>query len=87
VFPFEKAFTDQWTSRESVASIAKKISVIAQTDLTGTVHVGGRRKTVFEYAKSLDELKDIKPLSINEMSFKVPQDTSLNCDRYNAEVK
>lgn len=87
VFPFEKAFTDQWTSRESVASIAKKIAAIAQTDLIGTVHVGGMRKTVFEYAKSLDEFKDIKPLSINEISFKVPQDTSLNCDRYNAEVK
>ncbi len=87
VFPYEKAFTDQWTSRESVASISKKIAYIAQTDMTGTVHVGGNRKTVFEYAKSLDESKDINPLSINEVNFKVPQDTSLDCNKFNAAIK
>jgi dTDP-4-dehydrorhamnose reductase len=83
VFPYEKAFVDQWTSRESVAIIAKRISKLIDKDITGVIHVGGRRKTVFEYAKGLDETKDIKELSVNDVSFRVPKDTSLNCDSYN----
>lgn len=86
VFPFEKAFADQWTSRESVSVTAKMIARLLHTDFRGTVHVGGKRKTVFEYAKGLDPSKDIKELSISEMSFKVPADTSMNCERYHQLV-
>ena len=82
IFPYEKAFVDQWTSRESVSRIAKMISMIVDKDLTGIVHVGGKRKTVFEYAKSLDETRNIGELSINDVSFDVPVDTSLNCEKY-----
>ena len=83
VFPFEKAFVDQWTSRESVSIIAGKISKLIDKDIVGVIHVGGERKTVFEYAKSLDESRDIGRLSINDVNFDVPVDTSLNCDKYN----
>lgn len=86
VFPYEKAFVDQWTSRESVSVIAGMISKLIDKDITGVVHVGGKRKSVFEFAKSLDETKDIGQLSIKDVSFKVPVDTSLNCDRYNEIV-
>lgn len=86
VFPYEKAFIDQWTSRESVSVIAGMISKLIDKDITGVVHVGGKRKTVFEFAKNLDETKDLGRLSINDVSFKVPVDTSLNCDRYNEIV-
>jgi len=82
-FPYKKAFTDQWTSRESVSVIAKKISRLIDKKLTGVVHVGGKRKTVFEYAKSLDRSGEIEELSINDVNFTVPVDTSLNCDKYN----
>ncbi len=83
VFPFEKAFVDQWTSRESVTEIAKKISKLLDKDIKGVIHVGGGRKTVFEYAKSLDEKRDIAELSISDVPFVVPVDTSFNCDKYN----
>jgi dTDP-4-dehydrorhamnose reductase len=83
VFPYNKAFTDQWTSRESVSVIAKKISRLIDKKLTGVVHVGGKRKTVFEYAKSLDRSSEIEEISINDVNFTVPVDTSLNCDKYN----
>ena len=83
VFPFEKAFVDQWTSRESVSIIAGMIKKLIDKDITGTIHVGGRRKTVFEFAKGLDQSKEIGELSIKDVSFSVPVDTSLNCDRYN----
>jgi len=82
VFPYEKAFVDQWTSRESVSAIAKKISKLIDKNVTGVLHVGGPRRTVFEYAKGLDGAKDIKELSINDVNFVVPVDTSLNCDKY-----
>ncbi|MRR08611.1 NAD-dependent epimerase/dehydratase family protein [bacterium] len=82
VFPYDKAFTDQWTSREPVRTIAAMIVALLAKDASGTVHVGGRRKTVMEYARSLDPARDIKPLSINEVSFKVPVDTSLDVSRY-----
>jgi dTDP-4-dehydrorhamnose reductase len=82
VFPYDKAFIDQWTSREDVPTIAEKISKLVNVNITGVMHVGGERKTVFEYAKSLDETRDIGKLSINDVSFNVPVDTSLNCDRY-----
>jgi len=82
-FPYEKAFVDQWTSRESVSVIAEMISKLIDKDVTGVVHVGGKRKTVFEFAKSLDVTKDIGELSINDVAFEVPVDTSLNCDKYN----
>lgn len=97
VFPYQKAFVDQWTSRESVSVIASKISkvidltsaerAVARKDLTGVIHIGGKRKTVFEYAKSLDKSRDIEELSIKDASFIVPTNTSLNSDRYNELIE
>jgi len=83
VFPYEKAFVDQWTSRECVKIQAANMAKLIDKDVTGVFHVGGTRKTVFEYATKLSPEKDIKELSINEISFKVPVDTSLNCEKYN----
>lgn len=82
VFPFEKAFVDQWTSRESVQVIAEMIAALLDKDITGTIHVGGDRKTVFAYAKGLDPLKEIGELFIKDVAFKVPVDTSLDSGRY-----
>jgi len=82
IFPYEKAFADQWTSRESVGMIAEKIVSILDKDYKGVLHVGGKRKTVLEYARSLAKDKEIKPLYRNEVDFKVPEDTSLDCGLY-----
>ena len=81
-FPFEKAFVDQWTSRESVAITARMITELLDKDVTGTIHVGGPRKTVYGYAKGISPLKEIGELSINDVAFAVPVDTSLDCSRY-----
>jgi dTDP-4-dehydrorhamnose reductase len=84
-FPHEKAFVDQWTSRESVSEIAKKIVNILEKgkEIRGIIHLGGKRRTVMEYAKSLSPSKKIGELYLNEVSFKSPKDTSLNCEKYN----
>lgn len=87
VFPYDKAFVDQWTSRQSVSVIARKISKLIDTNLIGTIHVGGKRRTVLEYAKTLDTNKQIGELSIHEVSFHVPADTSLECSKYEQLIR
>lgn len=87
VFPYEKAFSDQWTSRESVSEIAKRIVKLVEKDATGVVHVGGKRKTVYRYARSLDKKKKIGKISIKDATFRVPKDTSLNTDKYDLLIK
>lgn len=82
-FPYEKAFIDQWTSRESVSEIARKIVRVIQSDFAGLIHVGGERRTGYEYAKSLNSQKEVGKLSIKDVPFRVPRDVSLNCDKFN----
>ena len=83
-FPYDKAFIDQWTSRENVTVIAKKIVKLIKSDLTGIVHIGGDRKTVYEYAKQ--SRTDVGKLRRNEVDFIIPKDTSLNCNKYNTLI-
>ena len=88
IFPYEAAFIDQWTSRESVSKIAQKIKkILLKKNFTGVIHVGSKRRTVMEYAKDLDPQKEIKDLSLNNVSFKAPKDTSLNTDKYDKYFK
>jgi dTDP-4-dehydrorhamnose reductase len=82
VFPYPKAFVDQWTSRQSVSDTARQMVDLIRTGAKGVVHVGGPRRTVMEYALSLDPSKDIEPLSVKDVSFAVPVDTSLDTARY-----
>jgi len=86
-FPYSKAFIDQWTSRESVHNIAAKIAALVDKPVTGVVHIGGKRQTVYEYAKSIDAAKEIGQLSINDIPFAAPQDTSLCCSYYDDIMK
>lgn len=82
VFPYEAAFTDQWTSREGVTVMAKKIADLIKKDVKGVFHVGGKRKTVYEYAKALDPSKGIGKRSIKELDVILPTDTSLDTGKY-----
>lgn len=81
-FPYEKAFTDQWTSREHVGKIAEKIIRLLDTEFIGVLHIGGERKTVFEYAKSLEGSEHVRGLLTTDMNFPIPKDTSLDCNKY-----
>ncbi|MBI1320016.1 MAG: sugar nucleotide-binding protein [Candidatus Hydrogenedens sp.] len=85
-FPYPKAFADQWTSRLCVRDAAPRIAKAALSELTGVLHIGGPRRTVLEYAQSLDPDKEIGPLSVEDVSFNVPVDTSLNTERYEREL-
>jgi dTDP-4-dehydrorhamnose reductase len=86
VFPYPKAFVDQWTSRQAVSAAARDILAAVQSDVTGVLHVGGPRRSVHEYALSLDPTQDIGRLSIKDVSFAVPVDTSLDTSRFRRDV-
>lgn len=81
-FPYKQAFKDQWTSRESVHIIAEKIKKLIIAQAIGTYHVGGTRRTVLDYAVSLTGDSNITPISIKNVNFRVPKDTSLNTNKY-----
>ena len=85
-FPYDRAFSDQWTSRQPVSVIARKLAALAASDAAGVVHVGGERRTVLEYARSLDPNRVIGALSVKDVAFRVPVDTSLNCERFNSLI-
>jgi dTDP-4-dehydrorhamnose reductase len=87
VFPYPKAFVDQWTSRQSVSDTAAQMVRLISSGARGTVHVGGPRRTVMEYARSLDPAKAIEPLSLKDVSFVAPVDTSLDTTRYQQLVQ
>jgi dTDP-4-dehydrorhamnose reductase len=82
VFPYPKAFVDQWTSRQNVSDTAAQIVALVESGARGTVHVGGPRRTVMEYARSLDPTRDIAALSLADVTFAAPVDTSLDTTRY-----
>jgi dTDP-4-dehydrorhamnose reductase len=86
-FPYEGAFIDQYTIRENVKYTAEKIKKIVEKDISGIIHIGGNKKTVYEYAKEISPEKEIKKISIKNLSLKLPKDTSLNLSRYNQLFK
>ena len=85
-FPYPAAFADQFTSRESVSVIAEKVKKIVLSDYNGVIHIGGERKSVYDYALSLGA-ENIEQISIKDMSVKMPKDTSLDCTLYNSLFK
>jgi dTDP-4-dehydrorhamnose reductase len=85
IFPYKAAFIDQYTSRETASNIVKKIKNVVLSDFKGVIHVGAERKSVFEYALSTGAT-DIDPISINDMSVKMPVDTSLNTSLYQSTI-
>jgi dTDP-4-dehydrorhamnose reductase len=74
-FPYEKAFVDQWTSKDYVDVIAPKILDAIKSDKIGIVHIGSARRSVYEIAKKRN--KNIKQMSRKDIQFKIPKDTSL----------
>ena len=82
-FPYKAAFTDQFTSREPASIIAEKIKNIVLSDFNGVIHIGGKRKSVYDYALSLGA-QNIDQISIKNMSVKMPTDNSLDISLYDS---
>jgi len=76
IFPYDKAWVDQYTSRETLTNISKKIIQCLSFNYDGILNIGGKRVSVFNYAKK--NKKDVEGMSIKEAKFKLPKDTSLD---------
>lgn len=87
VFPYEKAFVDQWTSRLRVDQVAQKMVKAIDSDVKGVLHLGGIRQTVFDYARSVSPDKKIGELSLKDVTFVAPRDTSLDTTRYQTLIE
>jgi dTDP-4-dehydrorhamnose reductase len=74
-FPYEKAFIDQWSSKDYIDIIAPKIFDQCLTQKNGIVHCVSSRRTLFEIAKQRKD--DVKPWSRKDFNFPTPRDTSL----------
>jgi len=63
-FPFERAYTDKYFNAETVEQIAKWIAKAVKGDLKGIWHIAGLRKSIYDFAKTLNP--DVKPMKLEE---------------------
>ena len=74
-FPYTKAYTNLYTSKDYVDVIAPKILKAAESCIQGVINIGTERKSVFEYAWKRN--KHIKTASLEK-----ELDYSLNTEFY-----
>ena len=86
IFPYKAAFIDQFTSREPASEIVKKIKNIVLSSFKGVIHIGGSRKSVYDYALSIGA-ESIDAISIKDMTVKMPKDTSLDTSLYKSTIE
>lgn len=78
VFPHKRAFVDHITSRETADVIAKKIIKLVMNGADGVFNVGTKGRSVYKFAKSLKGKEPVGKISIKEVNFIVPNNTSFN---------
>jgi dTDP-4-dehydrorhamnose reductase len=76
-WPYPGAFTDQWTTRVPVTKAAAEIAELIKTKAYGIHHICGPKQTVYDYAISTANGKEIKPMKLADDAFNRPRDTSL----------
>jgi dTDP-4-dehydrorhamnose reductase len=82
--PFETAASDLYTSKITVSEIVAGIQTMLNSDYTGTINIGGEKKSDYESFKPYKA--DIKICSrkdiAKEVPFAVPYDISMNTSRF-----
>ncbi len=83
-WPYPKAFTDRFTSKLPAAEAASQLVEAALSEARGVLHVGGPRRSYFEFARSLGA--EVEPMTMTDLQSldPLPVDTSLNSDRWHA---
>ena len=74
-FPYDKAFVDQWSTKDYIDIMAPKILNECLSDKKGIVHVASFKKTLYDLA--VERRKDVIKSSVKDVNFTVPIDTSL----------
>lgn len=83
-FVYPDAFCDKWSSKEYVDVIAPTILEAARSPLTGILNLGGKRRSLYEYASERNP--HVNRIKRHESEHRSPADTSLNLDRWNDYV-
>lgn len=78
-FEYKEAFIDKWTSKDYVQVIAPMILEAALSPITGVLNIGTERKTLYDYASRLN---NVKPVKLSESPHTTPYDTSLNLQKW-----
>jgi dTDP-4-dehydrorhamnose reductase len=74
-FPYDKAFIDQWTTKDYIDVMAPLIIKECFSDKKGIIHVASTKQTLYDIAVKRKE--NVLKSSVKDISFKVPIDTSL----------
>lgn len=79
-FPYDSAFVDMWTSKDTVDVMAPLILKASKSTVTGILNIGTQRKNMLEYARKLD--KNVKKAIRNEFANSTDFDTSLDISKF-----
>lgn len=79
-FPYDQAFVDMWTSKDTVDVMAPMILRATKSSITGILNIGTKRKNMFEYASKLNT--NVKKAIRNEFANSTDFDTSLDLSKY-----
>jgi dTDP-4-dehydrorhamnose reductase len=80
LFPYDQAFVDMWTSKDTVEVLAPMILKATKSNVTGILNLGTSRKNMFEYAKKLNS--NVHEATRNEFGDSSDFDTSLDLSKY-----
>lgn len=79
-FPYEKAFTDQYTSRMPIELLAKDILIAMKKELEGIINIAGEKDTLYNIVKKINP--NIGKITRAEINLNLPKDLSLNCNKW-----
>lgn len=77
IFPYEKAFVDQFATRITVSEAAEKIVELIKDMKVGVHHISGPKRSVYDFALATSAGKFVKPVLLSDDCLKRPKDTSL----------
>jgi dTDP-4-dehydrorhamnose reductase len=80
-WPYDNAFCDQWTSSRWINEAAPDIARAALSDLTGIIHIGGPRRSLYDMAIA-GGFKVKKSYRADWPGIQLPEDTSLDSSRW-----
>ena len=82
-YMYDKASTDQYTSRITVGEFVVKLKKVIEDDtILGIINIGERRISVYNLAKSLSDREIIPIVRSDIKNYKLPGDTSLDTLKY-----
>lgn len=81
-----RASTDGFTSKLPVAKAASMVATVSASTFTGTIHIGGMRRSLYEITSTEFNPKcaPILRKDVTGVSYPIPADTSLDTSLYRA---